>query len=122
AAAGSMPASTRVEVASGEGDVSARGVLDAIRRVRPAERILVEGGPHLLGDFVAERQLDALLLTLGPDVAGREGKVGRPGFGGGHTFARERPLWGRLVSVKRAESHLFLRYAFESSQNAKRKR
>jgi riboflavin biosynthesis pyrimidine reductase len=121
AAGGSLPASTRVEVASDEGDVSARGVLDAIQRVRPAERILVEGGPHLLGDFLAEKQLDELFLTLAPQVAGRDEKVERPGFVAGHTFAPGHQLWVRLVSVKRAQSHLFLRYAFEETQSAKRK-
>jgi riboflavin biosynthesis pyrimidine reductase len=70
-----------------------------VRDVRPTQIILVEGGPRLMGDFFAEQCLDELFLTLAPQVAG-------------HSFAPERPLWGTLVGVKRAGSHLFLRYAF----------
>ena len=74
--------------------------------------IRVEGGPRLMGDFFAEQCLDELFLTLAPQVAGRDAARDRPGLVAGHTFAPERPLWGTLVSVKRAGSHLFLRYAF----------
>jgi hypothetical protein len=35
----------------------------------------------------------------------------------GKRFAPEHPLWGTLKSVKRAGSHLFLRYAFEAKEH-----
>jgi riboflavin biosynthesis pyrimidine reductase len=76
--------------------------------------VLVEGGPHLMGDFLAARLLDELFLTVAPQVAGRDEKIERPGFAAGHRFAPNNPIWGRLVSVKRAESHLFLRYSFST--------
>jgi riboflavin biosynthesis pyrimidine reductase len=65
-----------------------------------------------MGDFFAQGCLDDLYLTLAPQVAGRDGSVERPGLVAGQRFAPEQPLWGTLVSVRRAGSHLFLRYAF----------
>lgn len=93
--------------------LAAREILDAIASVRPAsEIILVEGGPHLMGDLFAEGCMDELFLTLAPQIAGRENSVERMGFVAGKKFAPEHTLWGTLVSIKRGGSHLFLRYAF----------
>jgi riboflavin biosynthesis pyrimidine reductase len=98
------------------GPLSARAILDAVRRVRESDVILVEGGPRLIGDFFAEQCLDDLFLTLAPQVAGRDDHVQRPGLVAGHSFAPEDPRWGRLVGVKRAGSHLFLRYEFSAPE------
>lgn len=111
-----LPPSVRVEVVPGEGSLSASEVLEAVERVRKVERVLVEGGPHLMGDFLAEGMLDELFLTLAPQVAGREGDSRRPGFVAGREFAPENPLWGTLVAVRRGESHLFLRYSFRRAE------
>ena len=70
----------------------------------------------MLGDFLAEELLDELFLTLAPQIAGRGASKPRPGLVEGHRFAPEHPLWGQLLSVKRRESHLFLRYAFRASR------
>ncbi|HEX6121828.1 MAG TPA: dihydrofolate reductase family protein, partial [Ktedonobacterales bacterium] len=72
--------------------------------------LLVEGGPHLLGDFLAAKLLDEQFLTLAPHIAGRDGHANRPGLTAGHLFAPEHMLAARLHSVRRAGSHLFLRY------------
>lgn len=101
--------------------LSAGDVLAAIAQVRAGDRILVEGGPHLMGDFLAERCLDELFLTLAPQVAGRGGAQGthaRPGFVAGREFAPEDPRWGHLTSIHRGGSHLFLRYAFAPTRAA----
>ena len=90
-----------------------------MNRIRQCEVILVEGGPQLMGDFFAGQALDELFLTLAPQIAGRDGKVERPGLVMGKRFAPRDPLWGTLVSVKRGESHLFLRYAFETKEMMK---
>lgn len=111
---GMMP-SVQVAVADGFDRLSARSIVDAVGRTHSGEVILVEGGPHLLGDFFAEGLLDELFLTLSPQVAGRNGTVARPGFVAGWIFAPEQPLWATLVGVKRGESHLFLRYAFRAA-------
>ena len=100
----------------GEGPLSARDILQQVNNIRQCKLILVEGGPQLMGDFFAEQVLDELFLTLAPQIAGRDGVFDRPGLVMGKRFAPENPLWGTLVSVKRGESHLFLRYAFETKE------
>jgi riboflavin biosynthesis pyrimidine reductase len=102
-----------VEAGSG-GAIGAGEILAAVGRIRPGTIFLVEGGPQLMGDFFAEKCLDELFLTLSPQVAGRDGSVDRPGFVAGKRFAPARPLWGKLAGVKRCDSHLFLRYVFET--------
>lgn len=107
-----LPPSVQVAALDDAGPLGAGAILEAIRRVRQCAVILVEGGPHLMGDFLAKRCLDELFLTLAPQVAGRNGAADRPGLVAGHRFAPEQPIWGTLASVKRGGSHLFLRYAF----------
>jgi riboflavin biosynthesis pyrimidine reductase len=109
-----LPPSVQVTEGEDTDRLSARSILGAVARVRPSDLILVEGGPHLLGDFFAERCLDEQFLTLAPQVAGRNGSPARPGLVAGQIFAPEHPLWGTLVGIKRGGSHLFLRYAFSS--------
>jgi riboflavin biosynthesis pyrimidine reductase len=111
-----LPPSVQVATAGGTGPLSARAVLDAVDRVRRCALILVEAGPHLIGDFFAEGQLDELFLTIAPQIAGRNGAPERPGLVAGKRFAPDHPLWGRLVSLKRAGSYLFLRYAFAARE------
>jgi riboflavin biosynthesis pyrimidine reductase len=109
--------SVKVATVAGDGAVSAGAILDAIARVRRSGVILVEGGPRLMGDFFAERRLDELFLTLAPQVAGRGDSVDRLGLVSGKIFAPDSPLWGTLVSIRRAGSHLFLRYQFAYSED-----
>jgi riboflavin biosynthesis pyrimidine reductase len=110
-----LPQSVQVVAVQGAGSLSVRSILDAVDRVRSSDLLLVEGGPHLLGDFFAESCVDEQFLTLAPQVAGRDGSGARPGLVAGRVFAPEHPLWGTLVSVKRGGNHLFLRYAFSTS-------
>jgi riboflavin biosynthesis pyrimidine reductase len=107
--------SVQVSAIQSTGVLSVRAILEAVNTVRRCDVILVEAGPQLMGDFLAEHYLNELFLTLAPQIAGRDGSVERPGFVTGKIFAPEHPLWGTLISVKRAGSHLFLRYAFEGS-------
>jgi riboflavin biosynthesis pyrimidine reductase len=92
--------------------LSASDILREVRQVNNGDSFLVEGGPRLMDSFFAENCLDELFLTLAPQVAGRDETHPRPGFVQGTLFAPEHPRWGKLVSTRRADSHLFLRYAF----------
>ncbi len=92
--------------------IPAGAILDVVRRVNPGKRILVEGGPRLLGDFYAEGLLDEQFLTLAPQIAGREAGDRRLSLVMGKAFAPRDPLWGKLVDMRRGGSHLFLRYSF----------
>jgi riboflavin biosynthesis pyrimidine reductase len=96
-----------------QGDaIPARAVLKAVRSARDCDLVLVEGGPHLLGDFLADGLINEQFLTLSPQVVGRDDKEEhkRLALVEGHTFAPDHPLWSNLSVVKRGESHLFLRY------------
>lgn len=96
----------------GASAIPARAILDEVRRVSRGKRILVEGGPRLLGDFYAEGLLDEQFLTLAPQIAGRKGGDRRLGLVMGKAFAPRDPLWGKLIDLRRGGSHLFLRYSF----------
>ena len=109
------PPSVEVAALDGVGSVTPQGILDAISDLRTSDTILVEGGPRLFGDFLADKRLDELFLTLAPQMAGRDDSVERPGLVTGKIFAPGNPLWSRLVGIKRGGSHLFLRYSFESA-------
>lgn len=92
--------------------IPARATLDEVCGMRPARRILVEGGPRLLGGFYAERLIDEQLLTLAPQIADRTADDPRPSLVMGRTFAPDDALWGSLTDVRRGGSHLYLRYSF----------
>ena len=106
----------RVDARRGAGPLAARAVLDAITRAGYGGLVLVEGGPHLMATFFAEGCLDEMFLTLSPQVVGRDGKTERPGLVAGRSLAPEHPAWGTLVAVRRAGSHLFLRYRFGAAK------
>ncbi|HVB72632.1 MAG TPA: dihydrofolate reductase family protein [Ktedonobacteraceae bacterium] len=109
-----IPPSTKVVALTQSETLSAQSILNAVQQARQCDLILTEGGPTLLGDFLIERRLDELFLTLAPQIAGRDTSIDRPGLVAGQLFAPGYPLWGTLLSVKRETSHLFLRYAFDT--------
>ncbi len=113
-----LPPGVEVAAIPGAGQISAQAILQAVNRVRQCAVILLEGGPQLMGDFFAEQLLDEQFLTLAPQIAGRAAEVERPGLVMGKRFAPGSPRWGTLVSVKRSENHLFLRYAFAVNTKA----
>jgi riboflavin biosynthesis pyrimidine reductase len=82
--------------------LSAHAILTAVCSVRKCERILVEGGPHLLGDFFSEGCLDELFLTQSPQVARRDSTGERAGLVQGKTLAPD-----RLLGIKRAEEIIY---------------
>lgn len=94
------------------GKIAPRAILEAALRSNPGKRILIEGGPRLLGSFYKERLVDEQFLTLAPQIVGRDADDGRLSLVMGNTFAPRAPLWGGLVDVRRGGSHLFLRYSF----------
>jgi len=113
-----IPKSVQIVAGNDTGSLPAREILNAIVRINPSCKIiLIEGGPHLMGEFFAARFLDELFLTLSPQVAGRESSIERLGIVVEKIFAPDHPLWGKLISVKRGGSHLFLRYGFEAAGN-----
>ena len=112
-----LPPWVQIAAIESAGPLDARSIVEAVCHVRQSDAILVEGGPHLMADFLAQQCVDELFLTLAPQIAGRDDLSERPGLVAGKSFAPKHPLWGTLIEVKRAGSHLFLRYSLESARD-----
>jgi riboflavin biosynthesis pyrimidine reductase len=110
AADGGVQSDTVVTTAIGVDPVA---LLDALGRDYGVRVALHEGGPHTLATFLAAGVVDEIFLTLAPQLAGRAPGASRPGLVEGHAFAPAAAPWERLLSVKRAGDHLFLRYAIK---------
>ena len=84
----------------------------AVLKAEGHQTILTEGGPHLFGQLVAHNRVDELFLTVAPKLVGQQdrsfGLIRGVDFG--RTFKG-----GRLLSVRRADSYLFLRYGLEDA-------
>ncbi len=88
------------------GRLSPQAIVDTIRAAGH-RRILCEGGPGLFSQLAAAGLVDELFLTVSPRLFGRFAEDGRKAL----TDALDlhgMPL--RLLSVRRHQSHLFLRY------------
>jgi riboflavin biosynthesis pyrimidine reductase len=93
-------------------------IVDAVRR-EGHRTVLTEGGPHLIGALLEAQRLDELFLTVSPLLAGDRFVPGRRGVVEGVHFGPERRGRGglrraSLLSVRRHDSHLFLRYVLAS--------
>jgi riboflavin biosynthesis pyrimidine reductase len=108
-----VPPGVRVSPAGDSETLTVRQILDALVRLVPDGNIfLVEGGPHLIGQFFDQGRLDDLFLTLSPRLAGRDGESERLGLIAGRSFLPDRVLTGMLKGLRKSGSHLFLRYSF----------
>ncbi len=107
-------------VRRGAGEIRARAIVEEVMRAQSGNRILVEGGPRLLGSFYSEGLIDEQFLTLAPQIAGRIADDGRLSLVMGRTFAPRAPLWGTLTDARRGKRLLFLRYSFNSPTSLSR--
>ena len=107
---GQAPAGVRV-ISLGAGGQVDVGKAVAWLRADGFERILTEGGPHLFGQLLAAGLVDELFLTMAPLLAGRERESTQLGLVEGVSLLPGRAVRGRLLSVRRSQDHLFLRYA-----------
>ncbi len=98
--------------AVGERAPTMREAIGAVAAETGARLILSEAGPSVFGRMLAEGVVDELFLTVAPHLAGRSPE--RPGVGlvDPVAFDPERAPWADLVSAKRSEDLLLLRYAF----------
>jgi riboflavin biosynthesis pyrimidine reductase len=103
---GKLPSGARVAVLEA-GHFDCRAMLDLLR-AEGLRVILSEGGPSLVGQLLDAGVLDELFLTTSPRILGRKSGDGRKSLVDGVTLGG-RPL--NLLSLRRHESHLFLRYA-----------
>ena len=93
-----------------EQGVSPAAVLQLLAHEYGVRVALYEGGPTLLGSFLAQHLIDELFLTLAPQLAGQTRTTSRLALVEGYAFSPQQAPWGTLVSVKQAGSHLLLRY------------
>jgi riboflavin biosynthesis pyrimidine reductase len=106
---GKLPGATEVR-AIADAHIEPKEILD-VMRAEGLRTILTEGGPRLFGQLVQVNHVDQLFLTVSPSLVGQQ--PGRSfGMIMGVDFGRS-PKWGRLLSIRRHESHLFLRYALK---------
>lgn len=107
----------RIEVLD-EGDtISPRALIDTFRRVG-ARLVLCEGGPHLLGQLVAEKLVDEIFLTVSPQLVGRDDRHQRLALIENVLLPAGPGRWGSLRSVHRSRDFLFLRYRLAGRADA----
>lgn len=115
-AARDLPVGTEVFVVEGDADggVAPHALLEVLAREYGVRVALHEGGPRLLGAFLAAGMVDELFLTLAPQIAGRSADQQRLALVEGHAFSPKGAPWSTLLSIKRADEHLLLRYRLPS--------
>ncbi|HEX5548744.1 MAG TPA: dihydrofolate reductase family protein [Ktedonobacterales bacterium] len=98
-------------------DSAADGTVDVLAMLRLLAEdygvrvALNEGGPLVLASFLAAGAVDELFLTLAPQLAGRTAERPRRALVEGFAFSPADAPNARVLSVKQAGDHLFLRYA-----------
>ncbi len=99
-------------VAVNDGDlVDLRAALELLRS-RGHSLVLAEAGPSTFGELLAQDLVDELFLTVSPVLAGRLASGRRLGLVEGVELLPEARVSPRLMSLRRAGEHLFLRYTF----------
>ena len=106
-----LPDTCRVE-ALGSGSRLEPGRLREFLDSEGFESVLSEAGPSLFAQLLSEGLVDELFLTRSPLLAGRAQEP-RPGIVDGLELLPEKAVSSRLLSVRRSESYLFIRYGLE---------
>jgi riboflavin biosynthesis pyrimidine reductase len=105
---GNAPASVRVHAT--DRAPNAREIVETVAHETNGRLLLTEGGPMVLGQFLRDRMLDEIFLTLAPQIAGRSAEERRIGLVEGIAFDPDQAPRAELLSVRRADDHLFFRY------------
>jgi riboflavin biosynthesis pyrimidine reductase len=104
---GRLPAASSVE--SVGADLDPRDAVTLLHE-RGNSLVLAEGGPTVFGQLVAAGLVDELFLTVSPLLAGRPDPDDRLQLIEDAPLLPDAGVEGRLLSVRGAGSHLFLRY------------
>jgi len=110
-----VPLGTDVRVIETQGDehsIPPESVLQLLASDYNVKVALYEGGPTLLASFFAAQRVDELFLTFAPQIVGHSSDTQRLSLIEGHAFSPQDAPWATLLSVKRANNHLLLRYNF----------
>lgn len=104
-----LPASATIVTLGAAPALDPVAAIDDLRE-RGHRLILCEGGPRLFSALVAAGVVDELFLTLSPLLAGRAADARRLSLLEEAAFLPGRAIGCSLLSLRRAGSHLFLRY------------
>jgi riboflavin biosynthesis pyrimidine reductase len=107
---GMLPSGTRV-VAHDAPALRSSDLMDLLA-AENLRVVLTEGGPSLFGQLLRDGVVDEIFLTTSPRLFGRVIPDGRKSLVDGVDLAGH-PL--ELVSLRRHESHLFLRYTMDGA-------
>ena len=113
---GRLPAAAEVTPLTSGAEIDPDVVLSALAE-RGHRRILFEAGPHTFGAFAARGLIDELFLTLSPLLTGGSAAT-RLSLVEGVEPARDGLVHGDLLSLRRYEDHLFLRYGLRAEAPA----
>ena len=105
-------AGAEIVMITADGRLDAHAVIGALRE-RGARRILTEGGPALMGELLRARLVDELFLTYSPQVLGGGGDPPPVTLAGTAELSTDPVRVERLLSVRRADDYLFLRYSLQ---------
>jgi riboflavin biosynthesis pyrimidine reductase len=113
---GELPSTTTVVTLGEETVIDPRAAIEALR-ARGHRAILCEAGPHTHGGLLEQRLVDELFLTISPLLAGDRGHMSR--FGLAEAADLMPPgLRAELLSIRRHEQHVFLRYRVDEEGQA----
>jgi riboflavin biosynthesis pyrimidine reductase len=99
-------------IAVNDGDrVDLHYALELLRR-QGHSLVLSEAGPTTFGELLSEGLVDELFLTVSPVFAGRLASGRRLGLVEGVELLPQARISPRLLSLRRAGEHLFVRYTF----------
>jgi riboflavin biosynthesis pyrimidine reductase len=111
-----LPASTLSNadvIVAGDRDVDVPTALQSLHDDFGVNTLLCEGGPRVYGAFIGSEVLDEEFLTMSPVLIGGNGDSPRPGLIEGLPLPPGSPQRARLMSVRRADDHLFLRTSLD---------
>jgi riboflavin biosynthesis pyrimidine reductase len=103
-------------LALGDAEVDLRSLAVVLAKRFGVERLLCEGGPHLYGSLLRARVQFDEFVTLSPIVLGDDdsSEPRRPSLVEGVRFDVGRAPHSRLLSLRRADDHLFLRSRYQA--------
>jgi riboflavin biosynthesis pyrimidine reductase len=111
-----LPAGVEVRAVDGVETVDVLAMLRLLADDYGVRVALNEGGPLVLASFLAAGAVDELFLTLAPQLAGRADERPRRALVEGVAFSPADAPNARILSVKQAGDHLFLRYAIGNKE------
>jgi riboflavin biosynthesis pyrimidine reductase len=106
---GHLPRATTIVAVGAEAPIDPVAAVEALRQ-RGHELILSEGGPTVFGALIAAELVEELFLTTSPLLAGRSSGSSRPALVHHTELLPMTTVDARLLTLRRAGSHLFARY------------